>query len=98
MPTHAFFLCNDEKALEAVSQVLNELAVSFDLFKEPSVAVKRLASQHFDMILVDCDNEQTAAQLLSSAKNSSFTIRPSVISPMARSQAWKHCCAGGIRT
>ena len=71
MPTRAFLLSHDEKALDAVTQILSELEVSFELFHEPSFAVKRVASHHFDMILVDCDNEQNATQVFTSAKNSS---------------------------
>jgi TonB family protein len=72
MATRACFLSKDEKALDAVSQVLSDLEVSFESFQEPSFAVKRVAVQHFDMILVDCDNEQTATQVFASAKNSSI--------------------------
>jgi TonB family protein len=70
MPTRAFLLSHDEKALDAVTQILSELEVSFELFHEPSFAVKRVASHHFDMILMDCDNEQNATQVFTSAKNS----------------------------
>jgi len=72
MPTRALFLSKDEKALDAVSQVLSDLDVSFEFVQEPSFAVKRVASHHFDVILVDCDNEQSATQVFSSAKNSSL--------------------------
>ena len=72
MPTRALFLSKDEKALDAVSQVLSDLDVSFEFLQEASFAVKRVASHHFDMILVDCDNEQNATQVLGSAKNSSL--------------------------
>jgi TonB family protein len=72
MATRACFLSKDEKALDAVSQVLSDLEVSFESFQDSSFAVKRVAAQHFDMILVDCDNEQTATQVFASAKNSSI--------------------------
>src|ERR1700733_6045634 len=71
MPTRALFLSRDEKALDAISQVLSDLEVSFEFVQEPSFAAKRVSSHHFDMILVDCDNEQNATQVFASAKNSS---------------------------
>src|SRR5262249_11828458 len=37
---------------------------------EPFAAVKRLMAEHFDAIVVDCDNEQNAALLFKSAHNS----------------------------
>ena len=71
IPTRALFLSKDEKALDALSQVLSDLDVSFEFIHEASFAVKRVASHHFDIILVDCDNEQSATQIFTSAKNSS---------------------------
>src|SRR6202040_1111501 len=37
---------------------------------EPFAAVKKLMSQHFDAVVVDCDNEQNATLLFKSARNS----------------------------
>jgi TonB family protein len=61
MPTRAFLLCDDEKAVDAVTQILRELAISFEHFPEASLALKRLASQRVEAVLVDCDNETNAA-------------------------------------
>lgn len=71
MPTRALFLSKDEKALDALSQVLSDLDVSFELVQESSFALKRIAAHHFEMILVDCDNEQSATPIFASARNSS---------------------------
>jgi CheY-like chemotaxis protein len=38
---------------------------------EPFAAVKKLMGQHFDAVVVDCDNEQNATLLFKSARNSS---------------------------
>lgn len=78
MPTRALFLSKDEKALDAVSQVLSDLDLSFEFVQEAPFAIKRVCSHHFDMILVDCDNEQSAMQVFTSAKNS--TVNQSTIS------------------
>lgn len=70
MPTRAFLLCSDEKAVEAITQTCGEMEVSCELFKETSSAVKQLASQHFDLIMADCDNEQVGAEIFAAAKKS----------------------------
>src|SRR6516164_5319555 len=70
MPTRAFLLCSDERAVDAITQTCGELEVSFELFSEPSFAVKRLASQHYDLVMVDCDNEQTGGDAFAAAKKS----------------------------
>ena len=74
----ALLLSKDEKALDAISQVLSDLDVSFELVQESSLALKRIGAHHFDMLLVDCDNEQNATHVFASTKNS--TINQGTIS------------------
>jgi TonB family protein len=70
MLTRAFVLCSDEKALDAVSQVLGELEITFEQFHEIAFATKRLASQAFDFVVVDCDHQDNATLLFQSLRSS----------------------------
>ena len=70
MGYHALLFCTDEKSVGLVTQVLTELEFSVEPANEPFAAVKRLTTQHFDAVVVDCDNEQNAALLFKSARNS----------------------------
>ena len=70
MGYQALLFCSDEKTARLVTQVLSELEFSVESSNEPFAAVKRLTTQHFDAIIVDCDNEQNAALLFKSARNS----------------------------
>jgi periplasmic protein TonB len=72
MATRAFLLCGDEKAVHAVTQILDELDVSFEHSGEPPFALKRLAAQRFDLLIVDCDNAQNATQVFNSARASNL--------------------------
>jgi protein TonB len=72
MPTRAYLLCGDEKAVQAVTQILDELEVSFEHSSEPAFSLKRLATQRFDLLIVDCDNAQNATQVFNSARASNF--------------------------
>jgi TonB family protein len=72
MPTRAFLLCGDEKAVQAVTQILDELEVSFEHSSEPAFSLKRLATQRFDLLIVDCDNAQNATQVFNSARASNL--------------------------
>src|ERR1700747_2276349 len=72
MATRAFVLCSDEKAVHAVAQILDELEVSFEHSGEPPFALKRLAAQRFDLLLVDCDNAQNATQVFNSTRTSNL--------------------------
>ena len=70
MSTRAFLLCGDERAVNVITRTCGELEVSFELIPEPSFAVKRLGSEHFDLVIADCDNEQAAADAFAAAKKS----------------------------
>src|SRR3979409_1035850 len=71
MSYQSLLFCPDEKTARTVTQVLSELEFSVDSCSEPFAAVKKLMGEHFDAIVVDCDNEQNATLLFKSARNSS---------------------------
>lgn len=70
MGYQALLFCPDEKLARVVSQVFSELDFSIDAVHEPFAAVKKLMSQRYDAIVVDCENEQNASLLFKSARNS----------------------------
>ena len=71
MSYQALLFCPDEKTARVVTQVLSDLEFAVEPCHEPFAAVKKLMAQHFDALVVDCDNEQNAALLFKSARNSS---------------------------
>lgn len=70
MVYHALLFSTDEKASRSVGQILSELDFHVEPCAEPFVAVKQITNQHYDALVVDCDNEQNAALLFKSARNS----------------------------
>jgi protein TonB len=70
MGYQALLFCPDEKTARTVTQVLSELDFSVIPCTEPFAAVKKLMAEHFDALVVDCDNEQNATLLFKSARNS----------------------------
>src|SRR6202047_2810117 len=71
MGYQALLFCPDEKLARVVSQVFSELDFTVEPVHEPFAAVKKLMSQRYDAIVVDCENEQNASLLFKSARNSS---------------------------
>jgi len=69
MGYQALLFCPDEKTARAVTQVLSELDFTVTPSNEPFGAVKKLMGEHFDAVVVDCDNEQNATLLFKSARN-----------------------------
>jgi len=79
MAIRALLLSADPQAVPAVIQVLKELDLAFEHCKEPSAGLDSLANQHFDAILIDCDNQQDAVPVFehvrgSAANKSAITI------------------------
>jgi protein TonB len=72
MATRALLLCGDEKAVHAVTQILDELEICFEHSSEPPFALKRLAARRFELLIVDCDNVQNATQVFNSARASNL--------------------------
>src|SRR5215813_13281184 len=66
----ALLFCPDEKTARTVTQVLSELEFNVEACTEPFAAVKKLMGQHFEALVVDCDQEQNATLLFKSARNS----------------------------
>jgi protein TonB len=69
MGYQALLFCPDEKTSRTVTQVLSELDFAVVPCTEPFAAVKKLMGEHFDAVVVDCDNEQNATLLFKSARN-----------------------------
>ncbi len=72
MGYQALLFSPDEKLARVVCQVFSEVDFTVEPAHEPFGAVKRLMAQHYDAIVVDCENEQNASLLFKSARNSSF--------------------------
>jgi TonB family protein len=72
MSYKALLFCPDEKTARAVTQVLSELEFTVERSGEPFATVKKLTDEHFDALVVDCQNEQDASLLFKGARNSTF--------------------------
>ena len=70
MSYKSLLFCADEKAARLVTQVLSELDFTVELATETYATAKRLAEEHFDALVVDCQNEQDASVLFKAARNS----------------------------
>src|SRR5437764_481224 len=71
MSYKSLLFCCDERTARLVTQVLNELEFTVEPAAEPYAAVKKLSDEHFDALVVDCQNEQDATLLFKTARDSS---------------------------
>ena len=72
MSYKALLFCPDGKTARVVTQVLGELDFTVESAGEPFATVKKLTDEHFDALVVDCENEQNASLLFKGARNSSL--------------------------
>jgi protein TonB len=71
MSYQALLFCLDERLARVVTQVFSDLDFTVEPVNEPFAAVKKLMTQRYDAIVVDCENEPNATLLFKSARNSS---------------------------
>src|ERR1017187_1545486 len=69
MGYQALLFCSDEKLARVVSQVFSELDFSVEPVNEPFPAVKKLMTQRYYAIAVDCENQQNGPLLFKSPRN-----------------------------
>jgi periplasmic protein TonB len=72
MGYQALLFCTDEKLARVVSQLFSELEFAVSPISDPFAAVKNLLAQHYDAVVIDCENEQSASLMIKSARNSTF--------------------------
>ena len=72
MRYQALLFSADEKASRVLNQILGELDFHVEACTEPFAAVKQITNEHYDALVVDCEDEQNAALLFKSARNSNF--------------------------
>jgi protein TonB len=72
MGYQALLFCTDEKLARVVNQLFSELEFAVTSVIDPFAAVKSLMAQHYDAVVIDCENEQGASLMIKSARSSSF--------------------------
>ena len=81
MSYKSLLFCPDERAARLVTQVLSELDFTVELASETFATVKKLGAEHFDALVVDCQDEQNAALLFKGSEEfageSQFIVRSS---------------------
>jgi len=70
MSYKSLLFCPEEKTARLVTQVLSELEFTVELAHDPQATARKLAEEHFDALVADIANEQDAALLFQSARNS----------------------------
>jgi CheY-like chemotaxis protein len=69
MSLQALVLCSDDKTIRVLRRVLSDLEIAVELCIDADSAVRKLTRRRFEAVVVDCNDEDTAAQVLKSVRS-----------------------------
>jgi CheY-like chemotaxis protein len=69
MSLQALVLCSDDKIIRVLRRVLSDLEIGVELCTDADSAVRKLTRRRFEAVVVDCNDEDTAAQVLKSVRS-----------------------------
>lgn len=68
MSLRALVLCSDDKIMRVLRRVLSDLDIDAEHCPGSDAAVRKLTRQRFEAVVVDCEDEPTAASVLKSVR------------------------------
>jgi len=69
MALTSLLVCSDANAVQVLSRILQDLAITVESCGDLGMARARLDDRHFDALLVDCQDQPAALELLAQARN-----------------------------
>jgi CheY-like chemotaxis protein len=69
MSLQALVLCSDAKILRVLRRVLSDLEIAVEFCTDADSAVRKLTRRRFEAVVVDCHDEDMAAQVLASVRS-----------------------------
>ncbi len=69
MSLQALVLCSDDKIIRVLRRVLSDLEIGVELCTDADSAVRKLTRRRFEAVVVDCNDEDMAAQVLKSVRS-----------------------------
>ena len=70
MALTSLLVCSDAKAVQVLCRILQELSIAVESCGNLAMARARIKDRHFDAVLVDCQEEAAALELIGLARNS----------------------------
>ena len=69
MALTSLLVCPDAKAVQVLRRILEDMGIAVEVCGDLRMAQARLADRRFDALLVDCQNEPAAVELIAHARN-----------------------------
>ncbi len=71
MALTSLLVCPDAQAVQVLSRILQDMGIAVEPCGDLRMARARLDDRHFDALLVDCQDEEAAVELITHARNKS---------------------------
>jgi CheY-like chemotaxis protein len=68
MALTSLLVCSDAQAVQVLSRILEDLGIAVESCGDLRMARARIADRHFDALLVDCQDEPAAVELIAQAR------------------------------
>jgi CheY-like chemotaxis protein len=69
MNLQALVLCSDDKTTRVLRRILSDLEIAVEFCGDADSAVRKLTRRRFEAVVVDCDDQDMAAQALKSVRS-----------------------------
>jgi CheY-like chemotaxis protein len=69
MALTSLLVCADAKAVHVLNRLLQDLGMRVELCGDPALALGRLSSQSYDVLVADCKDQAAAIELVTHARN-----------------------------
>jgi len=96
MALTSLLVCADAQAVPILSGILSDLGIQTEACGDPQQALARLKTQAFDALLVDCENEPDALDLIVAARKSTSNQSTLVIALVDGSNGLREVFAKGL--
>ena len=68
MALTSLLVCSDAQAVQVLSRILQDLGIAVESCGDLRMARARIEDRHFDALLVDCQDESAAVELIAQAR------------------------------
>ena len=106
MALTSLVVCADLKAVQVLSQILRELNIAAEHCGDLASAAGRLAAEHFDAVVVDCQDQMPAIELIAGVRKLPINRSTLIIASGGRTRTGTryfrargqlHCVQAGFR-
>jgi CheY-like chemotaxis protein len=95
MSLQALVLCSDDKILRVLRRVLSDLEIAVELCTDADSAIRKLTRRRFEAVVVDCHDEDIAAQVLASVRSAHCNKRSIAVAMIDGQKALRSAFALG---